>query len=126
MPDKRRRIVDVEPVSKGTSALQPTSLNKGLLIPQGAEKCLNGCNFVFTGELPNLSRLRAKQLVEQLGGHVTLVPDKFTTHAVLGCGVSRIKITTLDRLKVNPLDEQGLLRMIQEMPATAIGKKVQF
>ncbi|KAH0017048.1 hypothetical protein KCU78_g7648, partial [Aureobasidium melanogenum] len=120
MPDKRRRIVDVEPVSKGTSALQPTSLNKGLLIPQGAEKCLNGCNFVFTGELPNLSRLRAKQLVEQLGGHVTLVPDKFTTHAVLGCGVSRIKITTLDRLKPvtlpAPLEETVGQDVVQDHP----------
>jgi hypothetical protein len=36
---------------------------------------------------------------------------------VIGHGVTKNKLTILDRLQIAPLDEQGLVQMIQEMPA---------
>lgn len=99
---KRRRIVGTGLISSETPALPSVSFKQGLVTPQGAENCLTGCIFVFTEELPTLSRSRVTQLSKQHGGQVTLNSDKTTTHAVLGHGVSRNKLTILDRLKTIP------------------------
>jgi hypothetical protein len=64
-----------------------------------------------------LSRPQAQRLIESYGGQVVLVPDKSTTHSVLGHGVTKNKLTILDRLQIVPLDEQGLVQMIQELLA---------
>lgn len=45
-----------------------------------------------------MKKPRATQLIEQYGGQVTLIPDKFSTHAMLGHGVRKNKLTILDRL----------------------------
>lgn len=116
-PLKRRRIVGSEARSGRASALPSIPADGRLANPQGAENCLSGCVFIFSGELPTLSRVAAKGLVERYGGQVTGAPDEHTTHAVLGHGVTRAKITILDRYRIQPLDEQGLVRLIEEMPA---------
>jgi hypothetical protein len=64
-----------------------------------------------------LTRPQAQRLIESHGGQVVLIPDKSTTHSVIGHGVTKNKLTILDRLQIAPLDEQGLVQMIQEMPA---------
>ncbi|KAG9954721.1 hypothetical protein KCU85_g317, partial [Aureobasidium melanogenum] len=56
----------------------------------------DGCNLIFTGELP--IRSIAKQLVEQCGGYVSLIPDKFTTHAALRDGGSNNKMMNLHQM----------------------------
>lgn len=95
--------------------MSSTSVDKDRI--RGAENCLSGCIFVFSGELPNLSRPDAQRLIERHGGQVVLVPNEHTTHSVLGHGVTKNKLTILDRFQIVPLDEQGLVRMVQEMPA---------
>jgi hypothetical protein len=116
-PSKRRRVTGTGAGPSETPTLPPTPSNRGLVVPRGAEKCLHGCIFVFTGELPNLTRPQAQRLIESHGGQVVLIPDKSTTHSVIGHGVTKNKLTILDRLQIAPLDEQGLVQMIQEMPA---------
>jgi hypothetical protein len=86
-------------------------------MPRGAENCLSGCIFVFSGELPNMSRPQGTTLIESHGGQVVLIPNESTTHSVLGFGVTKNKLAILGRFHIVPLDEQGWIQMINEMPA---------
>jgi len=114
-PSKRRRVTDTGATPSETTTMSSTPVDKDQL--RGAENCLSGCIFVFSGELPTLSRPDAQRLIERHGGQVVLVPNEHTTHSVLGHGVTKNKLTILDRFQIVPLDGQGLIRMVQEMPA---------
>jgi hypothetical protein len=116
-PSKRRRVTGTGAIASETPNLPPAPIDRDFVMPRGAENCLSGCIFVFSGELPNMSRPQATTLIESHGGQVVLIPNESTTHSVLGFGVTKNKLTILDRFQIVPLDEPLLIQMIQEMPA---------
>lgn len=113
-PRKRTRLTGTGEILSETATLPPRAISDSLV--RGAENCLSGCVFIFSGHLPNLSRAQARKLVKSHGGRIVLDPDEFTTHFVLGQGASKEKIAILNRFQIVPLDEQGLIQMVQEMP----------
>ncbi|CCG83102.1 Replication factor C subunit 1 [Taphrina deformans PYCC 5710] len=86
-------------------------------IPEGAEGCLSGLTFVFTGILQSLERTEAQDLVKRYGGKVTTAPSKNTSFVVLGEQAGPKKIEKIGQLGVKVIDEDGLLKMIAIMPA---------
>ena len=60
-------------------------------IPVGAENCLEGLTFVFTGVLESLERDDAADLVKRYGGRVTGNISKKTSYVVIGEGAGESK-----------------------------------
>lgn len=87
------------------------------VIPEGADGCLSGLTFVFTGILQSLERSEAQDLVKRYGGKVTTAPSKNTSFVVLGEQAGPKKIEKIGILGVKVIDEDGLLKMIAIMPA---------
>src|SRR5213078_2975402 len=50
------------------------------VIPVGAENCLAGLSFVFTGVLDSLGREEGQALVKRYGGKVTTAPSSKTSY----------------------------------------------
>jgi DNA ligase (NAD+) len=80
---------------------------------------LEGLTFVLTGTLPNLTRESAKEMIESAGGRVSGSVSKKTSYVVAGeeAGSKLDKATSLG---VPIVDEQGLLRILEQGPPTAI------
>jgi DNA ligase (NAD+) len=78
---------------------------------------LQGKTFVFTGGLKNLSREKAKSLVESLGGAATSSVSKKTDYVIAGDDPGS-KYEKANSLGVRILDEEGFLKLIQEAQAT--------
>lgn len=85
-------------------------------IPEGAEGCLSGLTFVFTGVLDSLERSEAQDLVRKYGAKVTTAPSKNTSFVVLGQDAGPKKIEKIGKLGVKVIDEDGLLKLISSMP----------
>lgn len=62
-------------------------------IPIGAENCLDGLTFVFTGVLDSLEREDAMDLVKRYGGRVTGNISKKTSYVVMGEGAGESKLS---------------------------------
>jgi DNA ligase (NAD+) len=79
---------------------------------------LEGLTFVLTGTLPNLTRESAKEKIESAGGRVSGSVSKKTSYVVAGeeAGSKLDKATSLG---VPILNEQALLQLLQDSPATA-------
>jgi DNA ligase (NAD+) len=79
---------------------------------------LEGLTFVLTGTLPNLTRESAKEKIESAGGRVSGSVSKKTSYLVAGeeAGSKLDKATSLG---VPILNEQGLLQLLEDGPATA-------
>lgn len=86
-------------------------------IPEGAENCLAGLTFVFTGVLRSLGREEGINLVKQYGGKVTGGPSKKTSYVVIGSDAGPKKLETIRNLGIKTIDEQGLFALIQQLPA---------
>lgn len=86
-------------------------------LPQGAENCLAGLTFVFTGQLQRLGRDQGAAIVKQYGGKVTTAPSKKTSYVVLGedAGPKKLETIKLHALKV--INEDGLFELIKRLPA---------
>ena len=95
------------------SALAPGSKE----IPEGADGCLSGLTFVFTGVLQSLERTEAQDLVKRYGARVTTAPSKMTSFVVIGSDAGPSKIDKIKKLGVKSIDEDGLLQLIRTMPA---------
>ena len=72
-----------------------------------------GKRFVFTGELPNLSRERAGALVKEWGGEVVVSVSKNTDFLVAGKNPGS-KYRKAVNLGINILDPQRFQEMIYE------------
>jgi DNA ligase (NAD+) len=70
---------------------------------------LAGQTYVITGTLPSLSRVKAADLIEAAGGHVTDSVSKNTTAVVVGADAGS-KVTRAKALGVPLIDEAELLR----------------
>ncbi|CAG8980039.1 hypothetical protein HYALB_00009248 [Hymenoscyphus albidus] len=103
------------PGGGNASAAPPAQGSKE--IPEGAENCLVGLTFVFTGLLETLSRDDGTALVKRYGGKVTGAPSGRTDFVVLGADAGPSKIKKIHDLKIKTVDEDGLFALIATMPA---------
>jgi replication factor C subunit 1 len=86
-------------------------------IPSGAENCLAGLTFVFTGVLETLEREQGQNLVRSYGGKVTSGPSSKTSYIVLGNEAGPKKLETIAKLKLKTINEDGLFELIKRLPA---------
>jgi replication factor C subunit 1 len=95
-------------------------------IPQGAENCLSGLTFVFTGVGESLDRDECSELAEKYGGRVTKSISRKTTYVVVGTGAGEKKIAEAQKLNINQIDEDGFLELIRtrDPPKYPPGKSV--
>lgn len=83
-------------------------------IPEGAPNCLADLAFVFTGDLPSMTRDQATDLIKRYGGRVTGAPSKKTSFVVVGENPGPSKMDKIRDLGLRIIDEDGLLGMIKE------------
>lgn len=86
-------------------------------IPVGAENCLAGLTFVFTGVLASIGREEGQSLVKQYGGKVTTAPSKKTSYVVIGADAGPKKLETIHKLGIKTISEEGLFALIKSLPA---------
>ena len=86
-------------------------------IPIGADNCLAGMTFVFTGLLETISREEAQELVKRYGGKVTSGPSSKTTFVVLGSDAGPSKLEKIHKLNIKTINEDGLFDLIRKFPA---------
>lgn len=86
-------------------------------IPDGAEECLSGLSFVFTGVLQTIGRDEAQALVKRYGGKVTGQPSSKTSFVVLGDDAGPSKLAKIKSHGIKTIDENGLFDLIRKLPA---------
>jgi len=86
-------------------------------IPEGAENCLLGKTFVFTGMLKTISREDAQALVKRYGGKVTTAPSSKTDFVVLGDDAGPSKLRKIKEHNLKTINEEGLFYLIKTLPA---------
>ena len=96
---------------------QPAPCAGSKEIPTGADNCLAGLNFVFTGLLDALSRDDGTELVKRYGGKVTTAPSSKTNFVVLGNEAGPKKLETIAKLNIKTINEDGLFALIRTLPA---------
>lgn len=85
-------------------------------IPEGAENCLLGKSFVFTGQLKTLGRDEGIALVKRYGGKVTGAPSSKTDFVVLGDDAGPSKLRKIQDHGIKTIDEEGLFYLIRSLP----------
>ena len=95
----------------------PSSSGGATDVPDGAENCLAGLTFVFTGILNSLGRDQGQELVKRYGGKITGAPSKKTSFVVLGSDAGPKKLETIRQYRLRTIDEQGLFELIRKLPA---------
>lgn len=103
------------PFGGARSRTPPVSGTKD--IPQGAENCLAGLTFVFTGVLETLGREEGQELVKRYGGKCTGAPSSKTNYVVLGNDAGPKKLETIAKNNLKTINEDGLFELIRRMPA---------
>lgn len=93
-----------------------TTTSGSKVIPAGADNCLAGLTFVFTGVLETLSREEGQQLVKKYGGKVTGAPSKKTSYVVLGSDAGPKKLETIRAQGIKTINEDGLFALIKSLP----------
>ena len=86
-------------------------------IPEGADNCLAGMTFVFTGLLETISRDEGVELVKRYGGKTTTAPSKNTSFVVLGNEAGPSKLRKIAELNIKTINEDGLFELIKQLPA---------
>ncbi|KAL4943524.1 replication factor RFC1 C terminal domain-containing protein [Aspergillus oleicola] len=86
------------------------------IIPSGAENCLAGLSFVFTGVLDTLGRDEGQALVKKYGGKVTTAPSGKTSFVVLGSDAGPSKLATIQKFNLKTINEEGLFELIRRLP----------
>ncbi|OCK77476.1 DNA replication factor C, large subunit [Lepidopterella palustris CBS 459.81] len=85
-------------------------------MPTGAENCLAGLTFVFTGVGQKWGREESQALVKQYGGKVTTAPSKKTSYVVLGSDAGPSKLKKIQENNIKTIDENGLAELIRRLP----------
>ncbi|KAL9001362.1 MAG: hypothetical protein Q9169_000253 [Polycauliona sp. 2 TL-2023] len=102
---------------------QPAPAAGSVEIPIGAENCLAGLTFVFTGILDALGREEGQELVKRYGGKTTTAPSSKTSYVVLGNDAGPKKLETIKKINLKTIDENGLFELIRRLPANGGGGK---
>ncbi|KAL8723074.1 MAG: hypothetical protein Q9225_000545 [Loekoesia sp. 1 TL-2023] len=102
---------------------QPAPAAGSIEIPTGAENCLAGLAFVFTGLLDALGREEGQELVKRYGGKVTTAPSSKTSYVVLGNDAGPKKLETIKKCGLKTINETGLFELIRKLPANGGGGK---
>jgi DNA ligase (NAD+) len=79
----------------------------------GTEGPLAGKTFVITGTLPNMSRERAAEAIEQAGGKVTNSISKKTDFLVVGADPGGSKFNKAQEIGTEQIDEDRLVELLQ-------------
>lgn len=95
----------------GNSGPPPAAGSKE--IPVGADNCLAGLAFVFTGLLETISREEGQELVKRYGGKVTGAPSSKTSYVVLGSDAGPSKLEKIAKLNIKTINEDGLFALIR-------------
>lgn len=95
----------------------PSASSGPIDLPEGAENCLAGLTFVFTGILNSLGRDKGQELVKRYGGKTTGAPSKKTSYVVLGSDAGPKKLETIKQYSLKTIDEYGLFELIRRLPA---------
>ena len=95
----------------------PSASGGPVNLPEGAENCLAGLTFVFTGVLDSLGRDKGQELVKRYGGKTTSAPSKKTSFVVLGTDAGPKKLQTIRDFSLKTIDEHGLFELIRRLPA---------
>lgn len=96
---------------------QPAPAAGSVEIPTGAENCLAGLTFVFTGILDALGREEGQELVKRYGGKTTTAPSSKTSYVVLGNDAGPKKLETIKKCNLRTINENGLFELIRRLPA---------
>jgi DNA ligase (NAD+) len=80
--------------------------------PPGTEGPLAGKTFVITGTLPNMSRERAAEAIEQAGGKVTNSVSKKTDYLVVGADPGGSKFNKAQEIGTEQIDEPALEKLL--------------
>ncbi|SLM35889.1 chromosome transmission fidelity factor [Lasallia pustulata] len=99
------------------SRSQPAPAAGSKEIPIGAENCLAGLTFVFTGLLDALGRDEGQALIKRYGGKVTGAPSTKTSYVVLGNDAGPKKLETIAKHNIKTINEDGLFELIRRLPA---------
>ena len=99
------------------SRAQPAPAAGSKDIPVGADNCLAGLTFVFTGLLDALGREEGQELVKRYGAKVTTGPSSKTSYVVLGTDAGPKKLETIAKYGLKTINEDGLFQLIRLMPA---------
>jgi DNA ligase (NAD+) len=79
----------------------------------GTEGPLAGKTFVITGTLPNMSRERAAEAIEQAGGKVTNSVSKKTDYLVVGADPGGSKFNKAQEIGTEQIDEAALVELLE-------------
>lgn len=90
-------------------------------IPEGADNCLAGLTFVFTGLLDTISRDEGQELVKRYGGKVTGAPSRKTSYVVLGNEAGPSKLRKIEELGIKTINEDGLFYLIKKTSEVMTG-----
>ena len=100
-----------------SSRKQPAPASGSKEVPVGAENCLAGLTFVFTGILDALGREEGQELVKRYGGKITTSPSTKTSFVVLGNDAGPKKLDTIKKYSLKTINEDGLFALIRTLPA---------
>jgi DNA ligase (NAD+) len=92
--------------------LQATDANSEQQSPQAIPQVLAGKTLVLTGTLPNMTRDRAKTLIQQAGGKVTSSVSKKTNYVVVGDDAGS-KLKKAQELGIAMLSEADLCQLLK-------------
>lgn len=102
--------------ARAARAAAETSVGEPLDMPTGAENCLAGLTFVFTGVTEGLSREDGQQLVKKHGGKVMTAPSSKTSFVVLGTDAGPKKLDTIKKFNLKTIGIEGLFQLIKTLP----------
>lgn len=101
--------------AKTKKHLKPTLHTNAMQLPAGTGNAFVGLKFVVTGTLPEYGRDEVEALIKNYGGRLQKNPSKTTNYVVVGNKPGTNKIRKAEELKLEQLNEDGLITMLNRM-----------
>lgn len=87
---------------------------------RGAEGCLTGLTFVFTGDFVNFSRAQAEDIVRRYNGKATGSVSSRTSYLVVGTDGGARKTEKAEEINTKRLTEDEFIHLIETLPAKKV------